>query len=442
MLKLLRRPSRWVLPLLALPLTLGWLVAFPPNPLLDWDAILFEAASLAVALIGYAVVARFDLRDLSLGWGLVVLSFLADLLDEFTREPDLFSRDLEGLLRMAGLLLFAHGLSQVYRRRAEAAERSRLAERALRESEARNRLVLAALREGVVLRSADGELLAYNASAERLLGLTAEQIAGRAPRDPTWRALREDGTPLPDEEFPTAVALRAGRPCSTDLAVQRPDGTLTWLAVHAEPLFRAGETAPYAVVTSFSDITERKRIEEVLEHRALHDPLTDLPNRALLHDRLRQAIQSARLDGSHFAVLLVDLAHFKAVNDTYGHRTGDVVLSQVARRLRGALRATDTIARLGGDEFVALLPGADTAGAALAAAKLCRALDAPFEAEGEPIQVGGHVGIAVFPDHGADGEALLRFADAAMYAAKRAGRAYALAADSQESPASREGASS
>jgi PAS domain S-box-containing protein len=139
------------------------------------------------------------------------------------------------------------------------------AEEALRESEERYRSVATAMKEGIVLFAADGNILTCNASAERILGLSAEQIIGRSARDPRWRAIREDGSPFPEDEFPAIVTLRTGYPCrDVIMGVHKPDDTLTWISINSQPLFREKENSPYAVMSSFSDITARKWLEEEL----------------------------------------------------------------------------------------------------------------------------------------------------------------------------------
>src|SRR5262245_60550832 len=143
-------------------------------------------------------------------------------------------------------------------------ERKR-AEEALRESEERYRSVIAALREGILVLDADGRISACNAGAERILGLSAEEIRERTPLDPRWRVIHEDGTPFPGEAHPDVVALRTGQPCSdVIMGVYKPSGELMWIAVNSQPLFRTHELTPYAVVTSFSDITGLRRAEEEL----------------------------------------------------------------------------------------------------------------------------------------------------------------------------------
>jgi len=164
----------------------------------------------------------------------------------------------------------------------------------------------------------------------------------------------------------------------------------------------------------------------LLEHQALHDVLTDLPNRALIEDRLQQAILSAKRQARSLALLIMDLDGFKEVNDTLGHHMGDLLLQQVAVRLQNILRKSDTVARLGGDEFAVLLPSADAEKAVLAARKILDALKSPFPIQGHILDIGGSIGIALFPTHGADGTTLVRRADVAMYVAKRASTGFAI----------------
>ena len=158
---------------------------------------------------------------------------------------------------------------------------------------------------------------------------------------------------------------------------------------------------------------------EVNEHQALHDSLTDLPNRTLFHDRVHQALSSARREHVPAAVMIMDLDRFKEVNDTLGHASGDELLKQVGLRLRDSLRESDTVARLGGDEFGILLPKVLDAEAAVAVArKLRTTLEEPMTIHGLALQMEASIGIALFPDHGSDVQGLLQRADVAMYVAK------------------------
>jgi diguanylate cyclase (GGDEF)-like protein len=163
---------------------------------------------------------------------------------------------------------------------------------------------------------------------------------------------------------------------------------------------------------------ERRRANERVAYLAYHDPLTELPNRVLLQDRLHQATLACRRDGKPLALLTLDLDGFKEVNDVLGHHAGDRVLQQVAARLRATLRESDTVARLGGDEFAVLLPLADADGAELTARKILQALEEPVVVDGRPLAVHGSLGIAGFPAHAASGEELMQKADVAMYLAK------------------------
>jgi diguanylate cyclase (GGDEF)-like protein len=179
-------------------------------------------------------------------------------------------------------------------------------------------------------------------------------------------------------------------------------------------------------------LTERKQAQEALRqneaalrHQALHDALTGLPNRVLLQDRVQQAMLAAQHDPQPLALLLLDLDRFKEVNDTLGHQHGDLLLQQVAERLRATLRGADTVARLGGDEFAVLLPATDPAGATIAADRVHAALDTPFVVAGQSLRIGASLGLALCPEHGRDPQVLLRHADVAMYAAKRSGEACA-----------------
>ena len=163
---------------------------------------------------------------------------------------------------------------------------------------------------------------------------------------------------------------------------------------------------------------ERNVANRRVAYLAYHDPLTDLPNRALLHERLEQAILRSFRDEKGLALLIVDLDGFKEINDAYGHHAGDHVLQEVASRLKGTLRSSDTVARMGGDEFAVLLPATDVNRAELAARKVLHDLEHPFTADGRAVMASASIGIAGFPIHAATAQELLQRADAAMYSAK------------------------
>ena len=176
-----------------------------------------------------------------------------------------------------------------------------------------------------------------------------------------------------------------------------------------------------------------------LKHAALHDALTGLPNRILFHDRLDQAIKLAQRNKTQFAVALMDLNGFKAINDLRGHLTGDYVLKTVATRIEAILRASDTVARLGGDEFAFVLPTVDREAPQTVAEKIMRAFDEAItmDSPGETIDISASIGIALYPDHGTDIDVLVGKADAAMYTAKRAGTGIYVHADNLNEAISR-----
>jgi len=298
------------------------------------------------------------------------------------------------------------------------------AEAALQDSEARFRSIFDTVAEGIVLQQADGSIYAANASAERLLGLSADQLMDRSGGDPSWRVIRENGDPWPGERHPGMVALATGRPVEgAVMGVRKPDGSLTWILTTAQPLIRPGEDRPHAAVVSFTDITARKEEQDRLRRQASHDPLTDLPNRTLFAERLDRALADARRRDAPVALLFLDLDGFKTVNDTLGHEVGNRLLVAVAGRLRSCVRAADTVARAGGDEFTILLPDpGDAAEAERVAGRIVAALERPFAVDGREVRIGASVGVAIAEPGEAGTGDLLRRADAAMYRAKGAGK--------------------
>lgn len=194
-----------------------------------------------------------------------------------------------------------------------------------------------------------------------------------------------------------------------------------WLSISAVP-DEAGNSSSHYVVT-FSDISRLKSAEEKWQRLAFYDSLTNLPNRVLFKDRLQQAIVKARRDGDPLMLLFVDLDQFKVVNDSLGHEAGDRLLCEAARRIESCVRETDSICRLGGDEFTVIVSGCLTEIDILQVSeKIIQAFHAPFRIADETVHVGASIGIARFPFDGEDADTLTKHADAAMYAAKSAGR--------------------
>ena len=201
------------------------------------------------------------------------------------------------------------------------------------------------------------------------------------------------------------------------------DGRITWLWDHGRVVERAADGSAVRILGAHIDITRRKEAEDELERLAHNDPLTGLPNRSRFFRLLELALQSVQRQGRQLAVLFLDLDYFKQVNDRHGHAFGDRVLLMVADHLRHIVRDGDAVARLGGDEFTVLLEGA-TIGerAADVARRIVQAFESPLEIDGCAVHVGASIGVSIYPEHGDSAEALMRFADAAMYGAKSGGR--------------------
>jgi diguanylate cyclase (GGDEF)-like protein/PAS domain S-box-containing protein len=275
--------------------------------------------------------------------------------------------------------------------------------------------LLESIPDAVVVTAPDGEIVFVNRSAEALTGYRRKELIGR--KIEVLVPARQRGIHVRHRRafYNRGVARLMGAG-DRDFRLRRKDGSVVAVEISLGP---AGEDT----VAVVRDVTERRRMEEALEHRALHDPLTNLANRSLFFDRLHQSIQSARRQGTQLAVVMLDLDGFKAVNDAYGHAAGDEVLKIVAGRLSLGMRGSDTAARIGGDEFAWILPRVSSRRA------VDRMIRKRISAAQERIVVGDHkmdlgvsAGIALYPDDGRDADGLIRHADAAMYTAKRHGR--------------------
>ena len=226
------------------------------------------------------------------------------------------------------------------------------------------------------------------------------------------------------------------RPFEAEVTARRKDGTEVELDLQLIPVDDAGEITHW--VAFVRDVTSVKNQFVLLRHQAMHDGLTDLPNRTMLFDRLDRAIDEARRGRTSMALLLMDLDRFKEVNDTFGHHFGDGLLKTVAFRLTNQLTPNDMVARLGGDEFAIVLPDAiDARAVAKTARRILSSLQQPFVVDGQVLEIGASIGIALFPAHGTDARTLLRRADVAMYAAKQSQLGFTFHRDDHE-PKSRD----
>ena len=346
---------------------------------------------------------------------------------------------MEEIARLASIALdnarlYAAAQDELAERTRAEAENARLfrqvkaAEDHLRQQLDFTSAITSSLGEGVLALDRDGVITFANPAAVQLLGWTTGQLLGR-PLDSLLLGITagiaaiampggdRQGDPPLDSNL-LLEALKAGRFARSDDAVlMRCDRSRLPVACSVSPIVSSGDAV--GAVFAFHDIIERKAHTAALEHQALYDSLTSLPNRALLRDRLQHGLASAHRDGRPFALMIMDLDGFKDVNDTLGHHYGDLLLQQVGPRVQGALRVTDTVARLGGDEFAILLPSAESEAASRAAEMILKALEERFQIDDLTLHISASIGVAVYPEDGADAETLLRHADVAMYQAKR-----------------------
>ncbi|MDQ7835252.1 MAG: diguanylate cyclase [Humidesulfovibrio sp.] len=273
--------------------------------------------------------------------------------------------------------------------------------------------------DGIALAEKSGELVFNNPGMQRLFGYSVSEV-------PSLAALADRIFPAPEDRQSFVVNLMNDmlqeNPPERVFAFLHRDGGQCWCRM------RVSRMPGGRVVINAQDVSALKASEERVRHMALHDSLTGLPNRQLFADRLEQALRRARRNNSGVGLLYIDLDHFKALNDAHGHAHGDRVLVETALRLKACVRESDTVARLGGDEFVIVL--SDLPGAADAKAVAEKVLDTLHDpdAAGGNMFLGASVGVACYPVNGEDQDSLLSKADAAMYAAKRAGgNAYRMA---------------
>ncbi|WP_114969102.1 putative bifunctional diguanylate cyclase/phosphodiesterase [Rhodoferax ferrireducens] len=296
-------------------------------------------------------------------------------------------------------------------------------EESLRQSALHSQTILDNMADGVITIDAQGLIESFNKAASTIFGYRLEAVLGRNVAMLMPEPVRSHYNDLLQLSQSTGPASIVGLP--REIQGQREDGSIFPMSLSVSRISRARQPIYIGIVR---DITQHRQDEEEIRRLAFYDPLTGLPNRRLLIDRLKQAMATSRRTGQHGALMFLDLDHFKRLNDTLGHAVGDVLLQQVAIRLKDCVREGDSVARLGGDEFVVLLEGLsihDHEAAAQTEAVANKILDA----SGQPYDLLGHtysstpsIGIVVFMEEHEAMDELLKKADVAMYQAKSAGR--------------------
>ena len=330
-----------------------------------------------------------------------VVEFFSDSIE----PPD------EGLLKMMDTL--AHLLGQFVARK--------LAEIALFEEKKRVEVTLHSIGDGVLAIDTNGRITYLNPIAEDMCGWRADEALGR----PVGEVLRIVDQQT-DEERPNPLLLAALENrtvgMTSNSALVRRDGYRAPIEDSAAPIHDHDGRVIGSVMV-FHDVSESRAMAMKMSHLAQHDSLTDLPNRVLLQDRLVQALARAERAGQTLALLYMDLDGFKNINDSLGHEVGDLMLQEVAQRLQHCVREMDTVSRQGGDEFVILLPAIrDPSDAARVAENILQAVRRPFRIAGTEYNITLSIGTSVYPHDSSDPGVLLKYADAAMYQAKRQGR--------------------
>lgn len=295
------------------------------------------------------------------------------------------------------------------------------ANRVLEDERQRLKITLRSIGDGVVSTDPEGRITYLNPAAEQVSGWSRQESIGRPLGDVLVIVDAETRRQLTSLSL---IALKDGNLArhQNDILLRRRDGELLPIEEIAAPL-RDSTGRLLGVVTTFRDVSKIRALTMELGYLASHDPLTGLPNRTLLLDRLSQELAHAERNKSRLAVLYLDLDLFKNVNDLLGHAAGDQLLQQVAQRLQKCIRRSDTVSRLGGDEFAILLTAfGPVAYLSELGAKIAKRLRIPYTIGQDRVDISTSVGISVYPEDGRDSETLIKHADVAMYQAKARGR--------------------
>lgn len=324
--------------------------------------------------------------------------FLSSL---FHRKEEIIALFL--VLFTAVLLMSVAGIAHIFRNLTSSLKRQQ-------EAEKHYRTLVDKAAEGIVLvTQPEFSILEANSSFASLVGMTVQEIRGCS--------LGEYFTIKPEE---VAEELDRILTETRELKIRHRSGQILFAEVSGSSLTYQNQPVLSFII---HDVTERKHFEEQLMYQASHDPLTGLPNRTLLNDRMTQAIAVSERNKNSIAVILLDLDHFKVINDTLGHSCGDLLLKTVAGRLQELIRGSDTISRIGGDEFVAMLTTRNNGEDIIAVAhRFLDAISRPYMLQGQEVTITASIGIAQYPEDGNDCETLCKKADTAMYHIKEHGR--------------------
>jgi diguanylate cyclase (GGDEF)-like protein/PAS domain S-box-containing protein len=293
----------------------------------------------------------------------------------------------------------------------------RAAEASLLENEASN-LALESIGEAVLRTDIRGNVIFMNRMAEQMTGWSLTEVLGHSVKDVLQIM---DG--IGKESLNTVeIATKQDKAVTTNRILVRRDGLRLGIENTVTTIHDHGGSVTGAVV-AFHDVSAARARSLEMSHLAHYDPLTDLPNRILFNDRLKQAISLGVRQGKKLAIMFVDIDHFKQINDSLGHGVGDTLLQSVARRLLSCVRRTDTVSRQGGDEFMVLLSQVEREeDAAFSAGKILRALAAPHTIDNKRVDISVSIGVSTYPTDGLNDEELMEKADVAMYEAKQQGR--------------------
>ena len=291
------------------------------------------------------------------------------------------------------------------------------AQEALRQSEERYRTILEDILEGCYETDLQGNFTFFNHSFCKITGYSAEEISGSKYLNYIDGGSAEKLRNVFNDVYTSDIPNRC-----FECVVTSKDGSRKNVEVSAS-LIKDSEGTSIGFRGIMRDVTERKKVEEMVAYMAFHDPLTGLPNRRLFEDRLYIALEFTKRNKKKLALILMDMDGFKEINDTLGHQTGDKLLGAVSTRINELVRRSDTLARMGGDEFMLLLlPEINKSEDVIAVAdKIIQSFRKPFICDGNKLFTSASIGIAIYPDQGEDADTLISHADIAMYQAKKSG---------------------